>query len=359
MLTFVSIVRFLSIAKWTTTERFLSLALFSLLVNTVILYIFLQHNFSLLTYFYRWGTFSIFIFIPACFHYIKYSMSKGKLRTADLLLYLPALVYLIDYLPFFFSGYHSKYDAMMYDFNNDIAHQHIQSHIMPFGSYFFIQNALGLVLSLYLFYLIPNYVRIGGKTYFQENRSLIFWNIALSFFILLTCMPDLLFSVTGKRFDFKSFSYISPCLFLYTLFPLSVLLSPNSYRYSKGFWTNKLNSLKPAHLFTIGNLYPYQGVDDILSHSQTLLNGRKTAYQAQRGSFSQLEYIDSVKAEKLLKSVESAIVKSELYNREYITLPELASASGQPEIQINSLLNDHLHTDLHSFVKSYKPDSGA
>ncbi len=357
LLLVTSLVRFLTIAKWSLPEKFLSIALLALLVNTIVLYVYFQENLYFLTYLYRWGTLSTILFIPACFHYLKYAMTKDKLKPLDLILYLPALIYFLDFLPFFLLDYHSKYDAMLYDLNRDIAHLHVQSNIMPFGTYFFIQNAMGCALSIWLLSVtIPNTIRAGGKSYFVDNRSLVLWNITLSLLLFITCLPDLLFSITGKRFDFKSFTYVTPCLFLYSLFPLSILLAPLSYRITKGFWINKIHQLRPAHVFSIGDLHANKDINDILSHSQELLFESKHVPENVSLLRSKIDktYIDSMTAQNIKQIIDKTIIDNQLYNQNDLDIAVLANLSSLPESQVQALLNDYLHTSPTHYISQFK-----
>ncbi len=285
-------------------------------------------------------------------------MTKGQLYKIDLLLYIPAFVYLIDFIPFFLSDYHTKYDALVYDFNNNISHLHVQSYILPPGTYFTVQNGLGCLLSIWLLVItIPANIRQGGKSYFSDNKTLIFWNITLSVLLFITCLPDFLFAVSGKRFDFKSFTYITPCLFLYTLFPLSILLSPYSYRYSKGFWVRNIQNFKPAHLFTIGELYPDKEIEDILSHSKKVLYESRDTPTGSHNfigvAYKPKLYIDAEKAEKIKTAIDIVIQNEKLYLLDQLSIEALSEFCNIPANQIQALLSDYLNTSLNDYLKSF------
>lgn len=241
----------------------------------------------------------------------------------------------------------------MKDFEDGTGHLHLQSHIMPAGFYFFLQGLIGIGFSTYLIIMIPNYIRLGGKNFLDDNKSLILWNCLLAFFLLLTSVPDFLFSLTGQKFDITAFTYITPCLFLYLSLPLGVLLiSANRYGV-QGYW---VYSIKQGLQFSSKT---ENEIEDIIRHSIHLISKEFVTPNSDiqvKGLTLEKKYITRLQARLIEENLINTIRDNKLYEKEMVGLNELSKLSKLDPHQINGFLRYSGFNDLTRFIHSHKPD---
>lgn len=361
-ITVISIVRCFYASNRKTSDVFLNITLFTLLVNTVVFYLVITSGIYDFPHFYRIGTLSTFIFIPASYLYIRYALTKGAFNRLHLLLFLPALVFLIDYLPFFISDYNAKVSAINYDFSNNTGNKHLQSAFIPNGTHFLIQNAMGVILAIHEIYVIYRHIRMGGRNYYSENSMMLNWHFAWGTLLFFSCLPDFLLAAFGLQLDLKTFTYVTPCLLLYFFYPFSILINPELLYGSKGFWLNKnmkLSERKFAANYE-SNLHDHlsvQQIPDILQHSLHLLTEVKFKTSNSSNGLTQNSekfYFNEKLAFQMKEDIETYIRLSKIYLNPDLTLENLADVTHYHQSQISSLLDKYCGISFDDFINAFR-----
>lgn len=349
--------------KKTHLDVFLNISLISLLLNSSILYLFYVDKLKDYIHLYRLGTFFTFTFISASFLYIKYALSKAKLSSIDFIAFLPALIYLIDYAPFFFSSSEYKLACFENDMNNSTLNLHQQSWFIPNGFHFILQNGLGVTFTVYQFILIGKTLYKGGTSYLKENKMVLIWFLIWSSLLFISCLPDLIFGLTGSKINISNYTVITPCILLYFWFPFSILLTPDLLYGVKGFWlqkqspfTSKVDNQDPSH-----DTGAHIEVGDILNHSTALLREVKSKYRTsdevinpEVNDGSKKAYYDAGKAENMKKSIDDYMSLSKAYLNENLSIQELAENVNLSSRQVSSLLNSYAGVNFKDYVNSFR-----
>lgn len=358
-ITVVCIVRCCLSSKKNLSDAFLNISLFSLIIITIVYYLGITATISDYPHFYRLGTLSTFIYMPASFLFVKYTLEKSRFKIADLLLFLPAFVFFIDYLPFFLQSAEYKIQSLQYDIANQTIAQHLQSRWMPPGTYFIIQNILGVALGLMQLRLITHLLKIGGKAYYHDNAHIIQWFAVWSFLLIASCLPDLMKGTMGIEVDIKEYIFVTPCLLLYFLYPLSILINPRLLYGSRGFWISKDKPSKVKQLLdTLSvsqqKLQIDQHINDILGHSLQLLK------DSQNGGAGALEipndktYLAEEQATLLKSTLDKIIIDNKIYLMKSLSMSELATAMSIDKQHLASFITHYLGMSYNDLMDTYR-----
>lgn len=348
--------------KKTHLDVLLNISLISLLLNSSILYLFYIDKLKDFIHLYRLGTFFTFTFISSSFLYIKYALSKAKLSAIDFIAFLPALLYLIDYSPFFFSNADYKLACFENDMNNNTLNLHQQSWFIPNGFHFILQNGLGVSLTLYQFLLIGKTIYRGGNSYLKENKMVLIWFLVWSSLLFLSCFPDLIFGLTGNKIDITNYTIITPCILLYFWYPFSILLTPDLLYGVKGFWLQKQKTYSHVESHDPNlDTGAHIEVGDILNHSTALLREVKSKYRAsdkaikpETNDTPKKAYYDAGKAQNMKKAIDDYMLHTKAYLNETLTIQELAENVNMSSRQVSSLLNSYAGVNYKDYVNSFR-----
>ncbi len=357
--TVVCIVRCCLSSKKSLSDLFLNLSLLALIIISIVYYLGITSKLVQFPHFYRLGTLSTFIYMPASFLFIKYTLEKSRIKFTDLLLFTPALIFLADYLPFFLLNTETKLAALQYDIAHETIYLHIQSRWMPHGTYYIVQNSLGVLLGILQLNMIASLLKLGGKAFYFDNKHIIQWFAVWSFLLIASCLPDLLNGTIGIEVDIKEYIFVTPCLLLYFLYPLSILINPRLLYGSRGFWISKDKPGKIKQLLkTLSasqqKLQIDHHINDILGHSLQLLRN------SQNGGAGALEipndktYLAEEQATLLKSTLDKIIIDNKIYLMKNLSLPELAIAMSIDKEHLASFITHYLGMSYNDLMDTYR-----
>lgn len=341
------------------SDAFLNISLLALIVITIVYYLGITSSISDYPHFYRLGTLSTFIYMPASFLFIKYTLEKSRFKLVDLLLFLPALVFLIDYLPFFIQNADVKLKALQYDIANQTIYQHLQSRMMPPGTYYILQNSFGVLLGIMQLSLIAQLLKIGGKVYYQDNAHIIQWFAVWSFLLIASCLPDVLKGTIGVEIDIKEYIFVTPCLLLYFLYPLSILINPRLLYGSRGFWISKDKPSKAKQLLdslTVSQqkLQIDQHINDILGHSLQLLKEARDSNALSLNIPHDKQYFAEAQASQLKTTLDKIIIDNKIYLMKDLSMTELASAMSIDPQHLSTFITHYMGMTYNELMDTYR-----
>lgn len=359
-ITVVCIVRCCLSSKKSLSDIFLNLSLFALVIITIVYYLGITSKLIQFPHFYRLGTLATFIYMPASFLFVKYTLEKSNFKFKDLILFLPALVFLADFMPFFMQNADAKLAALQYDLQNESAYLHIQSRWMPHGTYYIVQNCLGVMLGGLQLYRIANLLKLGGKAFYIDNKHIIQWFSVWSFLLIASCLPDLLNGTLGYTITIKDYIYITPCLLLYFLYPLSILLNPRLLYGSKGFWISKDQPSKFKQFLNHLSVSQQQlqidaHINDIMGHSLQLL---KESGHANSATFLDIpnnkKYFAEAQANQLKFTLDKIITDNKIYLMKQLSVKDLANAMSVNPHHLDDFINHYIGLTFIDYINSYK-----
>lgn len=341
------------------SDAFLNISLLALIIITIVYYLSITSSISDYPHFYRLGTLSTFVYMPASFLFIKYTLEKSRFKPVDLLLFLPAFIFLFDYLPFFFQSSASKLIALQADIANQTVYLHLQSRWMPPGTYYIVQNSFGVLLGIMQLRLIAQLLNIGGKAYYQDNAQIIQWFAVWSFLLIASCLPDVLKGTLGVEIDIKEYIFVTPCLLLYFLYPLSILINPRLLYGSKGFWISKDKPSKAKQVLnalTISQqkLQIDQHINDILGHSLQLLKESRNNASLSLDIPHDKKYFAEAQASQLKATLDKIIIDNKIYLMKDLSLSELAGAMSIDQQYLSSFITHYMGMSFIELMDTYR-----
>ena len=360
-ITVVCIVRCCLTSKKNLSDIFLNISLLFLLLITIVYYLGVSSSITDFPHFYRIGTISTFIYMPASYLFIKYTLQKSKFKFADLIVFIPAALFLLDYLPFFLQNADYKLKALLLDINNESVHLHLQSQWMPAGTYYILQNSLGVVLGVMQLRLIAKLLMLGGKAYYKDNANIIQWFAVWSFLLIASCLPDVLNGTIGYAINIKDYIYVTPCLLLYFLYPLSILINPRLLYGSRGFWISKNSPAKITQLINALTISRQKvqidnHINDILGHSLQLLqesNHQSSVVNLPNFSADK-KYFDESQAAHLKKTLDTIITVNKIYLVKQLDIKDLASAMSVHHNYLQAFISQYIGLSFSDFIDSYR-----
>src|SRR5678816_220178 len=103
-------------------SRLLAFSLFSLNCTVLLIFLFESKYLLYLPFLFRTGSFFYYLVMPSFYLYVVFVLKSRKfLRWTDALHMLPALIYLIDFAPLFFSSNQYK----------PVSYTHLRAHETP------------------------------------------------------------------------------------------------------------------------------------------------------------------------------------------------------------------------------------
>ncbi len=359
-ITVVCIVRCCLSSKKSLSDLFLNLSLLALVVITIVYYLGITSKLVQFPHFYRLGTLATFIYMPASFLFIKYTLEKSHFKFTDILLFAPALIFLADYLPFFFDSTESKLAALQYDIAHETIYLHIQSRWMPHGTYYIVQNSLGVLLGILQLNMIASLLKFGGKAYYIDNKHIIQWFAVWSFLLIASCLPDLLNGTAGYSINIKDYIYVTPCLLLYFLYPISILLNPRLLYGSRGFWISKEQPSKFKQLLNHLSLSQQQiqidtHINDILGHSLQLLKESGHTNGAYLLDIpNNKKYFAEAQANQLKFTLDKIITDNKIYLMKQLSVADLAKAMSIEPKYLSAFIKHYIGMSFKDYINTYK-----
>lgn len=148
-------------------------------------------NFSLMTtgfftkapYLWRVVGFASFCYSPLAYLYVKSVLQQSyRFRKVDLLLFIPALLHPISYIPFFLKPTSEKIAFIQLVANEPYRTAIEEESFMPPGTHYFIRVIMGVTLVIYQFILLKKWKKMHGETMLkeQQNRDMFRWLVGFT-----------------------------------------------------------------------------------------------------------------------------------------------------------------------------------
>ena len=138
-------------------------------------------------HFYRLGNLFGLLFMPLSWMYLRGLLKNQKLDWTDVVHFIPALVFLVDYAPFFFSGADVKRAAIEDNFQNlNNVLRYNEGWIFPPWFHLWFRSLVIFFYWLLQVRMIAKIYRPHSREFLQENRTWIRWltiYVGLQFFL--------------------------------------------------------------------------------------------------------------------------------------------------------------------------------
>ncbi len=266
-----------------------------------------------------------YLMFPAAYLYVRMTLlDELKLRWSDGLHALPALLHLVEYMPYYLLPYHTKVALLEWHLTDPLAANfgHVEGMLPPYA-HNMIRTALGIVYALAMLRLIARAreKRPEGCILFPEQCG---WLRVFSAMVLLFCVA------------------VVVMLSLPAVFPHRTL--------------NFFLMILPAATQIVTSL--------TLMHNPVLLYGMpKPAGDEQPGESKNQASQDKkpAQSESLLKQYQAYLQTMDQYMRENkpflqrrFSLQDMSNALDIPEYHLSYVLNQLLHTRFNDYVNALR-----
>ena len=128
------------------STRWLAFFLFTLAYGCFLYFLFESRLLLEFPFFYRTGWLFLYMAPPSLLFYFRYLIHENrKMKWYDVLHFLPALIYLVDFLPFFLSSYDQKRELVRLVFENrSDAVYFREGWFMPDGWHYYLRHFIGI-----------------------------------------------------------------------------------------------------------------------------------------------------------------------------------------------------------------------
>lgn len=297
--------------KGKKSNIFLGLNFLFLTYSSFIIWLITTGYFVEFPQFYRTGNLTGLLFIPLMFLYIRQETGKKAFSLWDLLHFLPALVYLVDFWPIFSLPVDQKISLIKSEISDPTLFTRFsQSRFFPANFYTPFRSLLLIVywsLSVY-------YVRVGSKNPLNRDFAKE-WFVWIKIFLVLESMVFL------------------PALLLY--------------------WA--ITPLTAYYLAHLSNIILNVGTGLSLLFFPKILYGLdKERYETQQPSRkSKVELLEQLSEEKIAeisKKIESALYVDKKYLQQGYSINDLSKDTGIPSYLLTLHINNILSTSFPDLI---------
>jgi AraC-like DNA-binding protein len=267
---------------------------------------------------YRIGNLFGLLFMPLSWLYLRGLLKNQKLTWRDAIHVLPALLYFIDYAPFFFSGAEVKLAAIEDRFQNLDNHLRYQeSWLFPPWFHLWLRNLLILFYWVLQVRMLVKIFRFKSKDFITENRTWIRWltiYVSLQFF---------LFSPFFVAFFYHQVQYWQAIMVGISIVMIFTAISM---------------IIQPVILYGIKGWIIHPGTEDHPSHHGT----------------SHLIYISKERHKKISGLLEDLMLTKKPYLKAGYSLLDLTNDIGIPLYQVSFFLNHEKGMNFHDMLNEYR-----
>jgi AraC-like DNA-binding protein len=168
----------------------LSLSLFALTYSIFLIFCFESRYILLVPFLYRTGGLAGYLITPALYLYIIFVLhERRRFKWLDTIHLLPALLYLVDFMPFFLKSNESKLEMLEAMFNDPKAVLYFQEGwLVPSGMHNIVRNAVSLV---YFFFLGRALFHPEHYKAYQAGYKVLNWFRAITFLYFLLSLAGI------------------------------------------------------------------------------------------------------------------------------------------------------------------------
>jgi AraC-like DNA-binding protein len=324
-------------------NRLLAISLFSL--TMVMLVTFLYHwNIDYYAYIYRFPGPLYYLIMPGAYLYVRAVINdETKLRKWDFIHFLPALLRLVELVPFYLTSYayrKSLVEQLVKDPENTIK---LSEGVLPPYSHTILLSALGII---YLGLMIITIKRAGGiqtaKLPISRSRSFK-WLKAFTGLIALISLPIIFIVLFSQpHFITRSQLLLSILCLSFLIINLFLFFQPEILY---GIPRIKLSGDKSLHAMEVPEKENKQGKEqDIPSNEEVLMEINNEAP-------SDLSYLETYKP-----VLELYLASSKPFLKQGYTIFDLARETNIPQHHLSALLNRVYQMRFTEFMNRMRID---
>ena len=207
---------------------FLAFFLFIYTYGSLVLFLFITRYLLEVPYLYRTGWFFLYISAPALLFYVIYLFNEQRpLQWKDALHLIPAMVYLVDLMPYFLLSNEHKREIVKAVFENKaLTVLFREGWIMGSGMHVLLKHAIALGYILYIAVMVRRKKKALGVSKLFKNAELRQWLwLVLTYFALYSILGIFTYFISYTQYPFLAILWGNSFVFLSCA--LTLLLKPS------------------------------------------------------------------------------------------------------------------------------------
>lgn len=306
-------------SEWKPSAIYFKICLFFSIINALTTYLILSKHILDFPHFYRVGTISLYIFLGGLVLFTQKTFKQNIFRWSDLLFFLPAIIYFVDYSHFFIQSADTKRAIINHDFAYNEVKLFKESLFFPPLVHYYLRSIIALLTFSYQIVFIVKILRRNSKTFLAENKQLVLWGLVFSFLLVLGFAPHIYHIINGSSPGFDDVLVAIHTLLIMVVFPVSLIFAPQLLYGTKGFWSEEMVSPSKKQVTTTQKVY----------------------YTAEKAELMKIE-------------IEFCMTENKLYLNPNFNLNELAQATNFPVRHISAFLNNYLNCSFTDYVNQFR-----
>lgn len=312
-------------------QRILSIYFFVMGVSLLVGFLIISGLINKFPHFFRTGVLTGYIFPPLAYLYVRQSVRPG-IRAKDVIHFLPAIFYAIDFLPFYLLSAEEKLNVVSHLTGDkiDTLLAHREGWLSPPWFHMFFRNGVAIFYCLLSFRILWRLTHIKQSDFHKDNAAVVKWLWTFTVFQLLIILPYIVFVILGKpQYTFYT-----------TMIPLIVMVGV----------TNVALFFKPSVFY---------GFSGMLFQSEKLLSENKVVSEDSnngRGSELELEYLKDEEVNQLKKSITRFLATNHPYLVAGYSINDFSKEIGIPARKLSAYVNNVERLNFRDFLNRQRVD---
>lgn len=301
---------------------------------------------------YRTGYISGFLLMPFSFFYFRSLIQQKKFRPADLLHFLPATLFIIDFIPFYLKPADYKLQQLSIDAKelNTVWGEFSQGWLGIGIIYVPLRIALTTLYWILQVRMIYHSAKIkGGQNLISENKAVIKWAKILCGAQVLFFLPYYLNVIIGDQ-DNYFFVVHTVLAISVSITILALIMQPGILYGLKGaMLQNFTNAPGGYEIIPVNSNMEKVGIDEALKiHVVNVIN--ESVDESIGGEI----YLSGQKLASLARQVTDHILRENSFLKKGCTCAALAAEMNMQPYLLSTIINQVFKTNFNDFLNGYR-----
>jgi AraC-like DNA-binding protein len=308
-----------------------SLFLFSLAYISFQMFLFSTQWILDIPHFCRTGTFMLYLIYPLAFLYIRKLLYQEGLKWIDLIHFTPALLYLVDFAPYFLQSADVKRQQLLQDYAQQ--NVYITSVSWLFNRFFHFQfrtflSVVYVALSIHIW--VKVFLLQPSSAIKAENRRVMHWTLALCMLLLMGVIP-------------------STIVYLFQI-PIRIDTIQNGSLYFATMFCALFLFFRPDIIYGMRGILVTGEYSRAVEPAPLVAETVAEPLPEEPESIQKKVYLKEETVERLAIAIERHFLSDKTYLKNSFSISDLSQAVGCPTHQLSAYLNNHLGMNFNEYI---------
>ncbi|HEX5150472.1 MAG TPA: helix-turn-helix transcriptional regulator [Parafilimonas sp.] len=303
---------------------------------------------------YRTGYIPGFLFMPFSFFYVRSLIQQKRFRPADLIHFIPVIIFIIDFIPFYSrSGSYKLQQAAIDAVRLNTTWSQFSQGWLSIG---FIYTPLRILLTMVYWILqvrmIFHLSKVKGDNLIAENRGVMTWAKIFCASQVLFFLPYYLNAVIGNQQNFFFVSVTSTAIGI-GITTIALIMQPNILYGLKGVMIRNVK-IDPGNY----DDYPAASSAEKITGDPGHLKFRLVSIESQtnENNANTEVYLSGQNLTNLGKEVTGHILQQRSYLKKGCTCAALAAEMNVQPYILSAVINQVFKTNFNDFLNGHRID---